>query len=208
MRGEEYTITFGNTARLLPEAAPASLVQRERLALYSLVYGLAPQACLEIGSFKGGSAFIISGALDDIGLGGRLFCIEPFTHQILPEMRAATAHNTTIFEGYFPQNMPAEFGGRSTEALFEFCFFDGDHRYQKVRNHLAALKRWMKPGAFILSHDGYNEQQAKGIAEAVEAAGYIDCGMITRCVNDIADPAEHYGGMRLLKVPGELPPNS
>ena len=33
-------------------------------------------------------------------------------------------------------------------------------------------------------------------------------GMITRCANDVAEPGQLYGGMRLLKKPGELPHNS
>lgn len=208
MRNAEYTTTFSNVARLMPGEAPASLAQRERIALYSMVYGLAPQACLEIGTFRGGSAFIISGALDDIGLDGRLLCIEPFVDGIDREMIKATAHNTTIHQGYFPTDVPIEFCGQGTEGLFEFCFYDGDHTYEGVRDHLIVLPRWMKPGSFVLCHDGYNAYQARGIREAVQHGGYVDCGMITRCVNDIADPEQVYGGMRLLKIPGELPANS
>jgi hypothetical protein len=110
-----------------------------------MVYGLAPQACLEIGTFRGGSAFIISGALDDIGLDGRLLCIEPFVDGIDREMIKATAHNTTIHQGYFPTDVPIEFCGQGTERRFEFCFYDGDHTYEGVRDHLIALPRWIKP---------------------------------------------------------------
>jgi len=208
VRDAEYTSTFGNVARLMPGVAPASLSQRERIALYSIVYGLAPQNCLEIGTLKGGSAFIISGALDDIGLDGRLLCIEPFVDGIQPSIIEATAHNTAISQGYFPIDVPTEFRSQSTERLFEFCFFDSNHTYEHVRDDLTALPRWMKPGAFVLCHDGYNVHEAAGIREAVQDGGYIDCGMITRCLNDIADPKQIYGGMRLLKIPGELPANS
>lgn len=208
VRNAEYTATFSNVARLLPGVAPASLAQRERIALYCLVYGLAPQYCLEAGTFNGGSAFIISGALDDIGLDGRLLCVEPLADGIYPEMVEATKHNTTIRQGYFPTDIPTEFDGQPTEKLFEFCFYDADHSYEGVRDHLTLLPRWMKLGAFVLCHDGYNAHQARGIREAVQHGGYIDCGMITRCANDIADPEQHYGGVRLLKIPGELPANS
>ena len=208
MRDAEYTSTFSNVARLLPGVAPASLAQRERLALYSMVYGLAPQNCWELGTFNGGSAFIISGALDDVGLKGRLLCIEPFVEAIQPAIIEAITHNTTISRGYFPADVPTEFHGQSTERLFEFCFYDCDHTHEGIRNHLTALPRWMKPGAFVLCHDGYNANAASGIREAAQHGSYIDCGMVTRCLNDIADPEQAYGGMRLLKIPGELPPNS
>ena len=208
MRDAEYTNAFSNIARLMPGVAPASLSQRERIALYSIVYGLAPQNCLEVGTFKGGSAFIISGALDDIGLNGRLLCIEPFVDGIQSTIIKAMAHNTTIGQGYFPNDVPSKFHGQSTERLFEFCFYDCDHSYEGIRDHLTALPRWMKPGAFVLCHDGYNANAASGIREAAQHGSYIDCGMVTRCLNDIADPEQAYGGMRLLKIPGELPPNS
>jgi cephalosporin hydroxylase len=208
MREAEYQTRFGNISRLTPGAGYAYLSQRERISLYSMVYGLAPAYCLEIGTLMGGSAFIISGALDDIGLDGQLLCIEPIVERIVPEVLRATAHNTTVTRGFFPSDIPAQFRGKSTERLFEFCFYDGDHTYEGVRDHLIALPRWMAPGAFVLSHDGYNEFQARGMREAVRDAGYIDCGMITRCKNDIADKDQAYGGMRLFRVPGELPPNS
>ena len=171
MRNAEYTTTFSNVARLMPGEAPASLAQRERIALCSMVYGLAPQACLEIGTFRGGSAFIIGDALDDIGLDGRLLCIEPFVDGIDREMIKATAHHTTIHQGYFPTDVPIEFCGQGRERRFEFCFYDGDHTYEGVRDHLIVLPRWMKPGSFVLCHDGYNAYQACGIREAVQHGG-------------------------------------
>src|SRR5262249_48689054 len=44
-------------------SSPAELRMPERVALYSLVFGLQPKNCLEIGSFRGGSSAIICGAL-------------------------------------------------------------------------------------------------------------------------------------------------
>ena len=43
-------------------SAPAELRMPERVALYSLVFGLQPRNCLEIGTFRGGSSAIICGA--------------------------------------------------------------------------------------------------------------------------------------------------
>lgn len=207
MRPEEFTIRFGSIGRLDPGGL-AQMAQRERLCLYSLVYGLAPKYSLEIGSFTGGSAMIISGALDDVGLGGKLMCVEPNGPQIDPRARSTIAHNGVFVEGFFPQDVPATFDGRSTEGLFEFCFYDADHTEEFVARTLALVPRFMAPGGFIVSHDSYYAPQARGIATAVKAAGLIDCGMITRVANDTAEPGALYGGMRLLKKPGELPYNS
>lgn len=207
MRPEEFSIRFANVARLEPGGL-AHMAQRERLCLYSLVYGLAPRYALELGSFTGGSAMIISGALDDVGLGGRLLCVEPNGHMIDPVARETIAHNGAFLEGFFPDDMPATFDGRPTGGLFEFCFYDALHDEEFVARTLALVPRYLAPGGFIVSHDSYYAPQARGIERAVRESGLIDCGMLTRVANDVAEPGALYGGMRLLKKPGELPPNS
>ena len=135
-------------------------------------------------------------------------CIEPDGEIINPAARATIAHNGVFVEGYFPQDLPSTFDGRSTDGLFEFCFYDALHDEEFVAHTLAMLPRYLAPGAFIVSHDAYYAPQARGIARAVQAANLIDCGMITRVANDVAEPGVLYGGMRLLKKPGELPHNS
>ena len=207
MRPEEFTIRFGNIDRLEPGGL-AHMSQRERLCLYSLVYGLAPRYALEIGSYTGGSAMIISGALDDVGLGGRLMCIEPNGAAIDARARSTIAHHGVFGVGFFPDDVPETFDGRPTDGLFEFCFYDADHTEDFVARTLALVPRYLAPGGFIVSHDSYNAAQARDIDTAVRTAGLIDCGMITRCANDVAEPGQLYGGMRLLKKPGELPHNS
>jgi predicted O-methyltransferase YrrM len=44
--------------------------------LYDFTHSIASERTLEIGMLEGGSAYIISGALDDLGLGGRLITID------------------------------------------------------------------------------------------------------------------------------------
>lgn len=206
MRQEEFTIGFGSIGRLM--SAPAWLSQRERLALYTQTYCLAPKYALELGRAKGGSTLIMSGALDDVGLGGKILSLDPEPQQVEAETAAMMQHNAQLNAGFFPKDMPATFDGKSTSHLFEFCFYDADHTRDGIRQHLQDLKRFMAPGSFIMCHDGYNADQALGMTEGCEAAGLIDCGMQTRCANDTASPGEVYGGMRLFKVPGELAPNS
>lgn len=206
MRQEEFTIGFGSIGRLM--TAPAWLSQRERLALYTQTYCLAPRYALELGRARGGSTLIMSGALDDVGLGSKILSLDPEPQQTAPETATLMQHNAKLAAGFFPKDMPQTFDGRSTNGLFEFCFYDADHTRAGIREHLPLLKRYMAPGAFIMCHDGYNADQAVGMAEGCEAAGLIDCGMATRCANDVATPGEVYGGMRLFKVPGELAPNS
>ena len=56
--------------------APAQMRMPERVALYSLIFGIQPRNCLEIGTFRGGSAAIICAAMDDLDF-GQLACIDP-----------------------------------------------------------------------------------------------------------------------------------
>lgn len=206
MRKEEFTIGFGSIGRLM--TAPAWLSQRERLALYTQTYCLAPRFALELGRARGGSTLIMSGALDDVGLGGKILSLDPEPEQTAADTATMMQHNAQLNAGFFPRDMPAMFDGRPTAGLFEFCFYDADHTRAGIREHLPILKRYMAPGAFIMCHDGYNAEQAVGMSEGGQKAGLIDCGMQTRCANDSSAPGEVYGGMRLFKVPGELAPNS
>jgi predicted O-methyltransferase YrrM len=84
----------------LCRTSEAHLATRERLFLYALVYSVATRHVLEIGAFQCGSAMIISGALDDLGLGRKLVTMDPNLVQIRCD-RDALAHNVTFVEGYF-----------------------------------------------------------------------------------------------------------
>ena len=198
MRPEELSLGFENVNRLYPGKAPAALAQRERIFLYALVYSLSPTYSLEIGTWKGGSAYIISGALDDIQTGGKLLCLEPNPGRIEVDLKEIE-HNVTIHKGFFPGDMSAHFDGHPTRGLFDFCFLDADHGYEAVWSYCAGLTRFMTKNAYILCHDAYNQQTSQALKEACHEFGYIDCGMISRCCND-EDPRQLYGGFRLLKA--------
>src|SRR5262245_54899922 len=123
MRQEELRTGFDRVARLSPGKAPAALAQRERIFLYALVYSLSPSYSLEIGTWKGGSAYIISGALDDVQTGGQLLCLEPYPERVEVDLEEIQ-HNVTLHKGSFPGDMPSEFDSRPTRLLFDFCFLD------------------------------------------------------------------------------------
>lgn len=207
MRALEFSLQFPSFPRLLPNAAPAHLAQRERLMLYSLVFGLAPRRCLEIGSFYGGSAAIISGALDDVQRQGRLLCIDPDPGQIRIDW-STIAHNAELRGGFFPQDIPATWLGESTRGLFEFVFYDGPHTeaegVQAILPHVADM---LAPGAFVLIHDVCHADTRKAVAAFVKSHHMIDCGTVSRTCND-NQPGAHFGGLGLLRKPGEMRPNS
>ena len=190
--GVELSLPFGGINACID--APAQLAMRERVMLYSLVFSLGPQRVLEIGTAKGGSAQIISAALDDLGMKGELVTIDPDTDQLTVDW-SALAHNSTRVRGKFPKDL-SEIPGLPG-ALFDFVFVDGDHSYRGVRRDLEHLIELVCPDTHILLHDAFNSDVAKGIREAVASRDYVDCGSVGRVKNDSLG-AEHFGGLRLL----------
>lgn len=192
MRLLEYSLGFDKIARC--RDSKAHLAMRERVFLYSLVYSLGPRWSLEIGTYEGGSAEIISDALDDLQFGGRLISIDPNPGQISID-RQRIRHNTDFVEGYFPRDiakvMPP--GG----AKFDFAFVDGDHRYEGVLADLRALGAILNGGAHVLLHDAYHDGVDRAIRDAVKSGWFSDGGRVGRVINDLT-PGELYGGFHLL----------
>ena len=167
----DYSLPFDHIQRC--SDAPAALSMRERVFLYALVYSLAPQNALEVGTFKGGSAQIISGALDDLGFGGQLLTVDPAPEQIEIEWKAI-AHNATQLPGFFPKDFKTSTLAKG--ILFGFAFIDGDHSFKGLGRDLEFLHRVLAPGAYVLLHDAYNPEVERAIERAVRRSGYHDCG--------------------------------
>lgn len=192
MRLEEYSLPFDNIARC--RSSVAHLAMRERVFLYSLVYSLGPQWSLEIGTFKGGSAEIISGALDDLGLGGKLITIDPYPEQISIDW-SCISHNVSSRRGFFPQDIQKALP--PMDEKFDFVFVDGNHSYDGVSADLHALGGIMQPGACVLLHDAYHSGVDQAIRDALAAGLFSNGGRVGRVLNDL-DPSADYGGFHLL----------
>jgi predicted O-methyltransferase YrrM len=167
---------------------------RERVFLYSLVYSVAPRFVLEIGTYKGGSAYIISGALDDLQLGGKLVSIDPHPEQIDMDW-SQIAHNSLSVCGLFPSDLDRV--RLPDGALYDLAFVDGDHSYTGLLADLRALPLILSPEAYVLLHDAYNGGVERAVADAVLSGWYHDCGRIGRVKNDTL--TELYGGLHLLR---------
>jgi len=193
MRPEEYSLSFAHIERC--RDCKASLAMRERVFLYSLVYSLAPQWILEIGTFKGGSAYIMSGALDDLALGGKLLTIDADPEQIALDW-TVIAHNARSVQGYFPSDIDKVRlpGG----VRYDLAFVDGDHTYAAVLADLKALVQILNDEAYVLLHDAYHEDVQRAIQEVVADGLYHDAGLVSRVLNDSV-PGGPYGGFHLLR---------
>jgi predicted O-methyltransferase YrrM len=170
----------------------------ERVLLYSLVFGLQPRRCLEIGTFRGGSSAIICGALDDTGF-GQLACVEP-SPRIDPKLWAQISGRCRLFEGPSPDILPEVV--HQMGAAFDFVLIDANHTYDHIRRDIAGVLPLLADSAYMLFHDGNYPDVKRAIDEAVAANHQLtDCGLLSvePTVLREKNRTVTWAGLRLLK---------
>ena len=182
--------------------APAWMTRAERLLLYALIFGLRPMRYLEIGTFRGGSALIVSAAMDASGHDGRMFCVDP-DPQIDPAHWNRIESRATLFQGRSPEILP-----RCCETAggpFDFVFIDGDHTRGGVVRDANGVLPFVEEGGYLLFHDSFFFGVAQGI-ESFVAENWdrvVDFGVLTREITvqtqAQAEPVQ-WGGLRLMQV--------
>src|SRR5437868_6197930 len=176
-------------------SAPSDMRIDERLFLYAMVRGFRPQRALEIGVLRGGSAAIITNALEEVGR-GTLVGVDPEPAMAVPWRDLHGRY--TLIRKPSPDAIPE--ARDAAGGPWEFVLIDGLHRYDQVRADLAAVLPHLSDGAYILFHDAFHYGVATAVREAVEASeNLIDCGYPCRTVNPWADATMPYNGFRLLR---------
>lgn len=178
---------------------PVFLQLPEGQLLYALVTNLRPQRVLEIGTCKGGSAAIISRALDQGG-DGILACVDPY-----PDIQIdwdEIAHRAVLLEGFSPQVLPQ--ASEQAGGLFDLALIDGEHTYNAVWADGLGVLPFMAPGGYLVFHDAFHPPVRAAINDLIGSVfGLVDCGMISRHENyDAASPGGSgpWGGFRLVRV--------
>jgi predicted O-methyltransferase YrrM len=173
------------------------MTMAERIVLYALVIGLRPRRCLEIGTFKGGSALIIAAALDDSG-DGILACVDP-NAQIKPEHWKEIAHRAILFQKPSPEILPD--ASRAVGGKFDFALIDGDHSTEGVVRDISGVLPLLESPAYLLLHDAHNQEVISGIrtvlAHPENRLTY--CGPISTEKTVDSSPGVAWGGLRLLR---------
>ena len=180
--------------------APALMSPQERVLLYGLTFALAPQRYLEIGTCRGGSAVIVSAAMDDLNQ-GRAFGLDP-EPAVAPDTLAGICHRFTLVAGHSPRDIKGladQAGGK-----FELLLVDGDHSYEATLADLRGVMPVASPDAVILIHDAYNAQVSRAVDDFVASldGGVVDGGMLATSCNEMteANGALKWGGLRLLRL--------
>lgn len=182
-------------------AAPAWMNLPERVTMYSLIYGLKPRYYLEIGTFQGGSAVIVCGAMDDTGY-GQLVCVDP-NPRLATETWEQIRHRTTLITGNSPEVLP-----RAAEAVpekFDFALIDGDHSYEGVLKDVEGILPLLANEAYLLFHDSHYFEIKNAIDDALKKYPnqLSDCGLLSVEQNPqdqfVDGQQVIWGGLRLLR---------
>jgi predicted O-methyltransferase YrrM len=160
--------------------ADALMMPWEKLTLFTLVRTLNRRKCLEIGSYKGGSAFIINKALETTD--GKLICIDP-DHQAPDALREEIKERVSFWDGYSPNLIE-----KAVQTLggLDFVHIDGDHSYEAVLADCEALEKHLNEGAFLLLHDITIDGTKKAIDEWLKKNVHKahDCGFMDIILGD------------------------
>lgn len=181
--------------------APVEMLPPERVLLYSLVFGLRPKRCLEIGTLYGGSARITVAALDDAECDGRLVCVDP-EPRLSQETVSAVSHRATVITGHSPEAL-AE-AQREAGGPFDFAMIDGDHSTDGVVRDVKGTMTVLAPGAYMLLHDANFYEVADGVEGLLnQNRDLVDCGLLSRASVPQPDAGRprpvFWGGFRLLR---------
>jgi len=174
---------------------PSDMGVTDRLLLFALVRGLRPTHALEIGMRWGGSARIITNAMEENGEGA-LVGIDPETDAF--RVPAAELHGRyTLIRGYSPEAIPKAMATAGMEN-FDFVFIDALHTHDAVKKDLAGVLPYLADGAHIILHDTFHQGVNQAVEEFVAASeSIVDCGFLSRDPSFLGPVG--YNGLRMLR---------
>ncbi len=172
---------------------PSDMCVPDRVLLYALVRGLRPGRALEIGVRWGGSARIITNAMEDAGC-GRLVGIDPVPGAF--RVRDAELHGRyQLLEGYSPQRIPdavSALGGP-----LDLVLIDALHTHDAVLADLQGVLPHLASGGHVLIHDAFHYGIGQAVDQVVREQGLHDCGALSR--HPALSPPVAYQGLRVLR---------
>jgi len=181
--------------------APAWLTGSERLLLFTLIYSLRPERYLEIGTLQGGSALIVSAAMDAFDSPGRIVCVD-IKPQVDPAHWQKIEHRASMLTGDSRVVLPKarEVAG----GPFDFVFIDASHSEAAVLRDANKVLPILAEGGYLLFHDSYYRGVARATRSfAIQHLGrVVDFGILTREFTSQlrGGTTERYCGFRLMQL--------
>ena len=117
----------------------------ERIALYSLIFGMQPRRCLQVGSAVTELTGVICAALDDLGLGQITGVVS--TSEVNPQLWQRISSRCRVIEGQFPtalQSLPKH------NAPFDLAICDGAMLGRGVDETVTAVSPLLADRAYLL----------------------------------------------------------
>lgn len=146
------------------------LTEKEKFKLFDLARVKKNGVCVEIGSYLGCSSSFIAAA---IGSGGKLFCVDTWQNETMPEGTRDTfsefMDNTQPFKDtIIPLRGTSVEMAASFDGAIDFLFVNADHSYESVKADVDAWFPKLKSDAIVVFHDmGWAEGVQRVVAEYV-----------------------------------------
>lgn len=175
---------------------PTDMCDVDRLFLYAFVRGVKPTRAIEIGTRWGGSARIITAAMEDNGV-GRLVGLDPAPDAFRVRQSQLYGRFSRV-TGYSPQDVPKAVS--LLDDQLDFVLIDAIHTSTCAFRDLRAVEPYLMSGAHILCHDAFHPGVRHAIDMFVErfSGRLIDLGLMTR---DARGSAPICGqGFRVLRM--------
>lgn len=174
---------------------PHDMTIGDRIVLYGLVRGLKPRAYLEIGVRWGGSARIVSTAMEANGF-GKGVGLDPDLSNFLPR-ESELFGRFSLCKGYSPEDIPAAIETLGSPP--DFVFIDAVHTYSAVLSDLKGVLPHVAERAYVLLHDAYHQGvSAAGDEILTEDQRLVDLGILSK--NPMVALPNSYCGLRLLRL--------
>lgn len=156
-----------------------SIVSYESISLiYSLVRNFQPEQVLEIGAFKGRTAFAIGHAMHANGIGMH-HTLGPYdSHHFLPDYDR-WPEEIRRHVNFYPINSAEFFSDPKNENLrFDIIFVDGNHDYEYALFDILAGARRITPGGFIIVDNISQAGPMLAVLDFLKSnPDWIDCGI-------------------------------
>ncbi len=177
-------------------SAPSDMPIEDRLFLYSIVRAYKPNKAMEIGVRWGGSALIITSAMED-NKRGILVGIDPTPH--VEKGKKVFYGRFKLLEKSSPDAIPEAvdiLGGH-----VDLVLLDSIHIFEQVYRELGAVLPLVSEDGVILVHDAFHYGVHAAIQKILkEHSEVTDCGFVNRTPNVVASPLTPYGGLYMLRM--------
>lgn len=157
--------------------APTDMGDTDRIFLHALVRGLRPERALEIGSRWGGSAQIITAAMEDNDC-GKLVGLDPATDAFRAPKRKLYGRFTLI-KGRSPEDVPM--AAQALNGPIDLVFIDALHTKHSCSADIHAVLPFLAPGGHLLMHDAFHPGIRAAADELLASRpDAVDLGQLTR----------------------------